>query len=291
MNISQFFQSSPNVFLFKHAPVRFCTRYLELLGFIYYLANRRERDIIERNIHTVFQANRDAKALIRKVFKGIFFHYSEKLIMAHRNYAILKEELRDAMDYSGLEHLDDALGRGGVILFTGHFGGVEFMPLALALKHYPVTMIVSFQTERLRDSLMQRAAEVNVELIDGHSDQVLHHAIHALKRGRILLTECDEVDAWKPKGDRTIEAFGGSLLLDRSLEILCRRTGSTPLGSFMVRTGKGYRLSIVPIDGGERMNEHDMSVAIMKTFEQFVMSFPDQWYQWKKFHKMRPGAA
>lgn len=291
MNISRFFQAPPNVFLFSHAPVWMCTRYLEALGYLYYAANRAERVQIERNILAVFQSRKDSRDIIRKVFKGIFFHYSEKLIMAHRNYSILKKELRDAMQYSGLRYLDNALARGGVVLITGHFGGVEFMPLALALRGYPVTMIVSFQTERLRESLMKRAAEVNVEAIDSRRDEVMFQAMRALKRGRILLTECDEVDAWKPRGNRTIHAFGGNVLVDHSLEVICRRTGSTALESFMVRTGGGYRLTIVPIDGTKSTGDGDMSAAILKTFERFVMKFPDQWYQWKKFHKMRPETA
>lgn len=291
VSISQFFQASPNVFLFKHAPVRVCTRYLQVLGTLYYLANRRERAQIENNILAVFQSRKDAKDIVRGVFRGIFSHYSEKLIVAHRNYAILKRELRDTIEYSGLRYLDDALERGGVVLVTGHFGGVEFLPLALALRGYPVTMIVSFQTERLRESLMERAAEVDAELIDGHREQVMFQAIRALKRGRILLTVCDEVDAWKPRGNQTIQAFGGSVLIDRTLEVLCRRTGSTVLGSFMVRTGRSYRLTIVPIGDPESAGEGDMSAAILRTFEQFVMMFPDQWYQWRKFHKMRPETA
>ncbi len=291
MNISQFFQAAPNVFLFKHAPVWFCTRYLETLGWAYYLANKAERKIIERNIHDVFSSSHDAHAIVRKTFKGIFSHYSEKLLMAHRDYAILKRELREAMEYSGLRRLDDALGRGGVILITGHFGGVEFMPLALALRGYPVTMVVSFQTERLRESLMRRAREVNVELIDGHSGNVLQQAIQALKRGRILLTECDEVDEWRTKENQTIEAFGGKVRLDRSLEVLCRRSRSTALGSFMVRTERGYRLAVVPVEDPEQAQAENTSAQILKMFEQFVMMFPDQWYQWKKFHKMRPEIA
>jgi lauroyl/myristoyl acyltransferase len=261
------------------------------MGWIYFSAHKRERKIIERNIQDVFRSQPNVNDIVRKTFQGIFSHYSEKLIMAHRNYTILKRELRDAMEYSGLQDLDEALQRGGVIMVTGHFGGVEFMPLALALREYPVTMVVSFQTERLRASLMQRAAEVNVELIDGHAGNVMPQAIQALKRGRILLTECDEVDEWRTKGNQTVEAFGGSVKLDRSLEVLCRRTGSTALGSFMVRTERGYRLTVVPIGDQERVLEEDMSAQIIKMFERFVIMFPDQWYQWSKFHKMRPETA
>ena len=291
-NLSRFLQATPNVLMFTYAPPVVSTRYLHLLGSLYYIANRKERSLIEKNIMTVFKDRKDARKIVRKAFQGIFSHYSEKLVMAYRNYDSLKSELWRQMDYLGLEHLDRALEKGGVVLFTGHFGAVEFLPLALALKGYPVTMTVNFQTERLKKSLMERAEEVDVELIDCRNGDVMVHALDALRRGRILLTECDEVDAWKAETDRTIEAFGGHIRVDRALEVLARRAKATIIGSFMVRTGSGYCLNVVPVnDRTESPVRENVSVNVLRIFEQFVMMFPDQWYQWKKFHKMRPGVA
>lgn len=291
MNISKFFQAAPNVLIFRHAPTWFAMRYLRFLGFIYYLFNRRERYLIERNIKSVFNERNTARNVINKTFAGIFNHYSEKLIMAHRRYPSVMRELWHAMKYSGLEHLDRALEKGGVILVTAHLGGVEFMPLALALNSYRVTMIVRFQSGRLKESLMERARVVDVELIDGDSEHVMQQAFDALDRGRILLTECDEVDEWKTRPNTTVEAFGRNIFLDRSLAVLCRRTGATPLGSFMIREGNGYRLTIIPFDAANGQGTGELSLAIIKTFESVVMSCPDQWYQWKKFHKMSPEIA
>jgi len=287
MNISKFFQATPNVMIFRYAPTWLSTRYLRFLGVLYYIINRQERYLIEQNIMTVFRENSEARSIVKKAFDGIFFHYAEKLIMAHRRYDNVKKELWDAMEYSGIGFLDMALKKGGVILVTAHFGAVEFLPLALALRGYPVTMVVKFQTERLKKSLMQRADEVNVELIDCREGRVMQRAMNSLKRGRILLTECDEVDAWKTRADQTIDAFKSRIFMDRSLEVLCRRSGSTALGSFMIRTNRGIRLSIVPFGDEEKIEKEGLSALILKTFEQFVMMFPDQWYQWKKFHRMR----
>lgn len=285
-NISQFFQAAPNVFLFRHLPLSFSIRYLRLLGKFYYIANRRERRQIEENILSVFTGD-DASAIVKKTFDGIFSHYAEKLLMAYRNLDVLKKEVGNAIEFSGLEYLEDAYRKNGVILFTGHFGAVEFLPMALHLCNYPVSIIVCFQTQKLKENLMLRAESGNVELIDGKSGDVLLKAMDALKRGRILLTECDEVDFWSTKSNKTVNAFGTKIKLDRSVEILCRRTGASVLGGFMIRTNKGYRLSIVPVVNNEN-GKKEISVNIIKIFENFVMRFPDQWYQWKKFHKMRP---
>ena len=291
MSISRFLQAPPNIFLFKYAPYSFSIWYLRLLGKLYYIANRKERRLIEKNIMTVFQSRTEAREIIQKSFDGIFSHYSEKLLMAYRNLGTLKKEVGGVIEYSGLHYLDNALKKGGVVLVTGHFGAVEFMPLALHLKNLPVSMVVAFQTQRLKKSLEERAESNGIELIDGHSGNIFFNQVNALKRGRILLTECDEVDAWSTKGDRTIDAFGGKVKLDRSIEVLCRRSGATPLGAFLIRTAKGYRLTIVPIGEEAELKSKNLAEDIFKTFERFVMMSPDQWYQWKKFHKMRPEVA
>lgn len=289
LTISRFLQAAPNIFLFKHSPFWFSQRYLRLLGKLYYIVNRKERVQIEKNIITVFKGSKEAHKIVRKTFDGIFIHYSEKLIMAYRDVNMLKEEIGNVIEYSGLNYLEEALNNGGVVLVTGHFGAVEFLPLALHLRNYPVSMTVSFQTEQLKKSLMKRAEEGDVELIDCHGEDVMRRVLDAMKRGRILLTECDEVDAWKTHRNKTIHAFGGEIKYDRCVEILCRRTGATVLCSFMVRIEKGYRLYIVPVD--DSFKEADLAIKILKTLEKFVMKFPDQWYQWKKFHKMRPGVT
>ena len=287
IDLSKFLQAPPNVFIFKHAPLFVSMRYLRLLGKLYYIANKQERKLIKRNIEGVFGNNGHSGTIVEKTFEGIFNHYNEKLLMAYRNLNILKKEIGKILDFSGMDVLEKAYSEGGVVLVTGHFGAVEFMPLALHLKNYPVSIIVCFKSEQLRKSLTERAIQGDVELIDGHSPDVFQQAISAIRRGRVLLTECDEVDVWKTKNDKTMDAFGGRILIDKSVEILCRRTGAKALASFMVRTEKGYRLSIVPIEqSGETRKE--LATSIFKVFEDFVMTFPDQWYQWKKFHKMRP---
>lgn len=290
MNLSRFLQASPNVRLFQMAPIWLSIRYLRILGSLYYLLNRRERSLIEKNIKDVFKSAKEVDRIIKKAFDGIFFHYSEKLLMAYRNYDMLKQEIGETIDYSGLEYIDRSLGTKGVLLVTGHFGGVEFLPLALHLRHYPVSMVVAFQTEQLKKNLTARAMIRDVELIDGHGSNVMQEVISALDRGRIVVTECDEVEAWKTKENRTIDAFGGQIRLDRTLDVLVRRSGADVLSAFMVRTGNGYRLVIDVIEE-ERTSTAPISVKVLKKFEEHVMMFPEQWYEWRKLHKMRPEMA
>ena len=287
MSISGFFQARFNIFLFRHAPLWFSKRYLRLLGMLYYIVNRDEARQIEENVRTVFNDPREVRAIVRKTFDGIFDHYTEKLLHAYGNLNRLKREFGDMLEYSGLEYLEEARRKGGVILVTGHFGAIEYLPMAMNLKQYPVSMVLKFKTEELKRSLMERAEQNNVELIDAGNADLIWKQINALKQGSILLTECDEVEAWNTRQQNTMDAFGGRILVDRTIAFLARHTGASVLGAFLMRTERGYRLVIEPV-GETAGDDRDLAQSVMKLFERFVMSAPDQWYQWKKFHKMRP---
>jgi len=290
MSISQFLQAPPNVLIFRHAPVWLAKRYLHMLGKLYYIANRKERKVIEQNISTVFNDPVVVKKIVNKTFQGIFEHYTEKLLMAYRNLDTLKSEVGEVLEFTGLEHLDEARRKGGVIMVTGHFGAVEFMPMALNLRQCPVSMVVTFQTEKLKESLVKRAIENDIELIDGGGCDLIRRQIKALKTGRVLLTECDEVDVWNIREHKTIAAFGSKISVDRTIAFLARLTGAQVLGAFILRTEKGYRFMIEPIGMADNVEE-GLSEQIMKTLERVVMNAPEQWYQWKKLHKMRPEVA
>ena len=142
MSLSKFLQAPPNVLLFKYAPLRVSTLFLQLLGTLYYIVNLKERKLIEKNVLTVFKNPVEADIILKKTIEGIFSHYSEKLLMAYRDLDILEREIGGAIEYSGINYLDETLKMGGVLLITGHFGAVEFMPLAFSRRHYPVSSLL-----------------------------------------------------------------------------------------------------------------------------------------------------
>ena len=60
IKISVFFQSSFNVFLFRHMSPRIAQRYLHTLGFLYYLVNRKEKRLIEKNVRDVLSGQKES---------------------------------------------------------------------------------------------------------------------------------------------------------------------------------------------------------------------------------------
>lgn len=290
LNLSKFCQAPLNVFLFKFLPFRLSRWYLGLLGKIYFFLKRQEKELIQLTIRQVFGSTlelKSLKVLIRHTFRGIVDHYHEKLFVAYSNFPRLIKFLQERVKLTGEDELKAALAEGrGIILVTGHYGAVEFLPGALAVRGYPATMICRFQTSRLRKSLMERAQAVGLQLVDSEGGNVLLSAVKALKQGRILITECDEFDEWRPGPGRLVSFLNRYLEGDRTLEVLQKRAGAPVVTALLQRTGKkSYTLHLSRLPQDPTAQEA-CGEACLRVLEDAIRATPEQWYQWKKFGKM-----
>jgi KDO2-lipid IV(A) lauroyltransferase len=194
--------------------------------------------------------------------------------------------LRNRIKLNGEAELQEILAQGRVIiLVTGHYDAVEFLPGVLAVRGYPVTMICRFQTNRLRESLQQRAESVGLHLVDSEEGNVFLAAVKALKNGRILITECDEFDEWRPAENQEVTFLNCFLTGDRTLDILRRHSGAPVVTALMQRNGKKqYTMNLVPV--------HNTSVDLaagqecLKILEASFQASPAHCYQWKKLGQM-----
>jgi KDO2-lipid IV(A) lauroyltransferase len=291
LTLSKFLQMRINSFLFRFLPFTISRWYIAFLGRLYYLIHWKERKLIQQTITYVFKRKIDSKNLqhqIKETFKGIFDHYHEKLFVAYSNFPKLLLLLNKRTSFAGVENLQQALNESkGVILVTGHFGAVEFLPGALAVKGYPASMICRFQTNHLRLSLSQRAQWVGLDLIDADEGNVILNAMKALKQGRILITECDEFDEWRSDRRRYMFFFNFRLYADRTLDLLRKRSGAPILTAFIKRKGNRiYACNLALIAHGASPVNLPVSEMCLRNLEMALEANPEQWYQWKKFGKM-----
>lgn len=289
-NLSKFLQLRFNSWLIRFLPFAWSRWYLILLGRLYYLWKRQEKQLILRTLAFVWQRRlspRKFRRLCRRTFHGIFDHYHEKLFLAYASVRRVQRFLSRRLRLVNVEALQEALAIGkGVILATGHFGAVEFLPAALALHGYRVAIICRFQTSRLRETLLARARGFDLKIIDADNGNCLLAALKALKEGRIIITEADEFEEWKAKDDHVLTFLGATLSYDRALDILSKRSGAPVVSALVCRHGKEYhlhleRLSPVPAATLPRYGQ-----SCLALLEGFINNYPDQWYQWKKFGQM-----
>jgi len=279
LGLSQFFQLSFNVKLARLLPFSCLRIYLYLLGFLYFSFKRTDRKKIALCLDHVLRFNLK-KSSSYKTFLGIFDHYFEKLIMAHRPLSEMIDFLRLRLHIKNKGYLDKITKTGkGCILVTGHFGAVEFLPLSLAMNGYKIALICRFKTKKLKDELIKRAKEFDVILIDAGEPKVAFKALRAIKNGRILITECDEFSEWRPHPDKRVSVFGHKIPQDRTLDFLQRRAKVPALLGLIRREKGGFTLCIDPLADG-RKNE-SLAAKAWNKLEGYILSYPQQWYQWK----------
>lgn len=289
LNLSKFFQMRLNSWLMRFLPFNLSRYYLITLGRLYYFFNRKEKALIANTINFVLEKKLPAAALrrtVKETFTGIFDHYHEKLYLAYSPFKRIKKFFAKKMRLEGETALQEALAQGkGAILATGHFGAVEFLPAALAFQGYKVAIICRFQTSRLRDSLVAKAKEVDLEVIDSDKGNCLLAALKALKQGRIIITEADEFDEWKAKDNHQISFLGAQLDYDRALDVLRKRSGAPVVSALVSRSAHGYTLHLQPVALNEPQ-DFRVGEKCLAILEEMCAALPTQWYQWKKFGKM-----
>ena len=289
VSLSRFLQWRFNTLLIRYIPRSMGQLYLSLLGRVYFFFNRREKEQIQTNLSAVVRRLPTKVVLnqaIQRTFKGIIAHYYEKLFIAYVHFGKVCDFLQKNVRLEGQELLEEALSQGkGLILVTGHFGAVEFLPLTLALKGYEVTMVVRFKTERLKRALMHRTQYVPITLLDANNgERVLFRALKALRANQILITECDEFDTWRPHRYRQARFLGCSCPLDRTLEMLQRRYDSPVLMGLVQREGRdSFGLKIQSLRGIRQVSEVvSVSQRALQLLQHYIYLFPEQWYQWKQ---------
>jgi Kdo2-lipid IVA lauroyltransferase/acyltransferase len=290
LKISVFFQSPINVFLFRRMSPRIAQRYLHAIGFIYYLINRREKRVIERNVREVLagQAECYVRKVVRETFKGIFTHYFEKMYSAYLDFNTVKRYVNAHFKIEGAELIQKALAQGkGCVLVTAHWGAVEFIPWVLQLQGLPVSVILECATARLAKNLLEQTSHTTAELITStHGGSIFLRAMQSLKSNRVLMTQCDEVDAWRRRRSHTIQLFGKELFFDNTIDVLSHRSGAPVVAAFLRRTGHNHYTLILE-DVSVQQKPESTARDCLKLWEKYVSQYPEQWYQWKKWTAMK----
>ena len=285
-DLSRFLQKEPNIILAKMLPVSIYRKYLSIIGIYYYGVNRKERKRVSKSLRYILGdkvSKKSLKYILIRTYFGIFEHYFEKMINAHKPLSEVIEFLNNSISFSGRKLVNEIVSqKRGCILVTGHFGAVEYIPLYLASNHYRPSMILRFKTKELREALVYKSKSVDLELIDADSPNVVFKALKAIKRGRILITLCDEIHSWRPSRRESTQLFGHRIHKDRTLDILYKRS-KAPLCFGVIQRGKnGYDLSIHPITNGEE--NCSVCRASWDLLEKYVYRNPEQWYQWPSFY-------
>ncbi len=301
INFSSFLQWRFNIFMIKKLGWSATYFYITLLGKLYFFFKPKEKWKIISAVKTVFSDRKNISeiySLTGKVFRGILTHYYEKIFNAYSEVETLKAFFHTHVKSEGMSALDEGLSKGkGVLLITGHLGGIEYIPAFLGSNNYPVTIVVKFSSQYLRTMSLQKADKYGAKIIDAEKTPNIIKAIYAnLKENRIVIIQCDEIDKWRTSRKDKIFFLGKQAFLDKTINVLLKRTKATIVFGFMHREANHhYKFTATSWEDMSSQFQRSIDTAIgavvLKFLEHYIYLYPDEWYQWKKYHAIETVAA
>ena len=296
LNLSKLLQLRWNVFMCKKLSWKVVFFYLIILGKVYFFFNRNEKRNIEEAIETVYRgarSKREMKTIKRQVFYGILAHYYEKLFNAYEGIEGLRIFFQKSIEIQCLKKLDNALKAGkGLLFVTGHYGGIEYIPIFLALLNYPISVIAKFETSDLKHTLHRKTCDLGLKIIDARQKNgALATLIQELKENRIVFIECDEIEEWRPSQKERLFFLGKMIGVDKTITLIQKRTGAGIIFGILHRFNlEKYSLILESHqDLLLRLGKTPSSVGetILESFEQYIYSYPEEWYQWKNYMRIK----
>ena len=292
LTLSSFLQWRFNILLYSWLGWSMAFSYIVMLGKIYFFFNRNERLKIETSLKiSLWNQNGEDEitGITRDVFQGILSHYYEKIFNAYAGIEELKNFFQKSIRVGSFDALDNALKTGkGVLFVTGHYGGVEYIPIFLGMNRYPVSVVAKFATRHLKESTYLKTKDLGIKLIDaGREARVLPLVIRELKANRIVFIECDEIEEWRPSPDERMFFLRKVIGVDKTINLIQRRThAEVVLGLLHRYSMRDYRLIMKPYYEMSKVlgrSACSLGETILKSFEQYVYSYPEEWYQWKNY--------
>ena len=296
LNLSSFLQWRFNILMCQTLGLRVTFYYINILGKLYFFFNKKEKWQIKKAVNTVFSHHKhqfEIRSLTKNVFRGIVFHYYEKFVNAFAAPEALKTFFKIHVEDQGMTTLEKALAKeNGVLLITGHYGGLEFIPAFLGANNYPVTIVARFSSDRLRKLCFHQADNFSVKVIDGDHTPNIAKAIFAdLRENRIVITQCDEIDEWRPCRHKKIHFLGRQIYMDKTITLLSKRCAADIVFGVMHRNQQHrYKFIVTSWDEMTKRFQHsrDMSIGavVLRFMENYIYNYPEGWYLWKKYQTL-----
>lgn len=298
VGLSPFLQARFNLFLYRTLGWKIGKFYIFSLGRLYYFLNKKEKDLVRTSLSEVIgrrNPEMDIDRMTSEVFRGILSHYYEKLYIAYEEKEKASLFLKNNIASQDLDKLRGKLsetGRG-LIMVTAHYGAIEYIPTLLAVNGLPVSMIAKFKTEQLKRKIFEQAEKYGIVMIDGkESGNVLGTAVGELRKNRILVTQCDEIEEWRPSPREKTSFLSRIVGVDRTINIMHKRSGAEPVFGVLFRHNlEEYQLMVhdcremadlLFLPQGRSVGE-----VLLKFLEQYIYTHPTQWYEWKKYARIR----
>ncbi|MHB1132311.1 MAG: lysophospholipid acyltransferase family protein [Chloroflexota bacterium] len=198
---------------------------------------------------------------------------------------LTNQEIKDSVDVSGVEHLDEALAAGKGVIFVGvHFGNFDWGAAVMAVSGYPVHAVVdTFEPPKLNTLIQRYRTEKGLKVIQ--MENAGRAVLRVLRQKHILGLL---VDKPVPGQGVRVNFCGGTIEVPAGAATLSLKTGAPIVGGHIVRQANGrYRafvyppLSIEPT-GDLRRDVVELTQRMMNTLGELIAQYPEHWYMFRR---------
>jgi len=276
--------------LFFLFPRKFCLALGRLLGFFFYLLDKKHRHIAHSNLSIALGKNHSLKSL-KSIARSSFSHFGEVMLDLIK-FSTLKEHKRSRLiAVEGTEHIQNALlGKKGALLFTAHFGNWEIAPYFVSRLGNLKVMARPLDNVFLEKELLQMRLDLGEEVIYKHkaAREVLR-ALHENSMVAILIDQ-NVLDSEAV----FVDFFGKAAATTPGLATFHLRTQAPIIPVFSTPTSAHtYHIKILPpvkisLSGEHKQDVLKITQICTKLIENQIRDNPKFWLWFHNRWKTRP---
>jgi Kdo2-lipid IVA lauroyltransferase/acyltransferase len=257
----------------------------KILGTVVFLADRRHRRIVQRNLRFIYPqwSPEEVQSVSRRVFQNVGMTFFEILQM--RSFTC--EEVLRKVRIRGKENLLSATQNPkGAIFISAHLGNWEMSQIyaACLLKTPPVLVARKIQPDFLDTWVTRFRTRFGSIMLD--KGGALPRMARALRRGALVGLLIDQ-GTLRSEGVE-VEFLGKTATTTPAAALLARRFGSPVLPAYCIREEDGGLTMFIepplPLAKSEdrRADIRENTQRMNDALERAIRAYPDQWF-W--FHK------
>ncbi|CCK79410.1 lysophospholipid acyltransferase family protein [Desulfobacula toluolica] len=276
-----------SITMFSMLPRTVLRFFSDLLGLIWYKADKRHRNVALENINFAYP-EQFSSAQTQRFVKNVFKHIANILFEVIWSYRKTRKDLFEYFTVKGVRHIENAQKKGrGVILLSGHIGNFELCSAAVAkvgIAPYGVYRKFDFQPlERFVLKVRQRFGTKMIPL-KGASKKI----DIILKNNGVVGTLLDQNVDWYD--GVFVDYFGRTTCTNKGLAKLVLRSKAAVIPMFMVKKNKNYILEFLPeiplqITGDNIKDLENNTQNYVAAIESMVRKCPEQYFwvhnRWK----------
>lgn len=258
-----------------------------LIGKLWYLVDKRHRDVAINNISKAYGDSLTKKEKV-KLAKSVFTELPKLIFEAGWSLRLKKDSLKKHIKIEGQKNIEDAFERGkGVIILTGHLGSWELLTLVPGIvdhKFHDIYRPMDYQPLRRFFHLFR--TRFGMGLIP--KKRAMREIIRTISRGEGVGIPLDQ--SCNTYAGVFVNFFGHPTCTNKAIARVAMKTKASVVPVFLVREEKGYKVIIDKIvdtiDSGDRdLDVKTNTENYNKIIEKYIRQYPNQWFwvhnRWK----------